>query len=154
MAGVIGGSSVARDGHAGSSCRPVSGKIHSLFTPTGCTSPIGLCTAGTITGGELDGATTFLALSAAPSAGMPSVEPAANLSYSGELTIDTHCGTLVTHDLGVLDATGLAFTEIERPFSGTGVFENATNDFFISGAITDGGNGFTGELRGILCASR
>jgi hypothetical protein len=155
LIGAIGGSTVTRDVHADERCKHVSGTIHSLFSSTGCTSPVGLCTAGAITGsGELDGATTFLAFDAAPSAGLPAVEPAANLSYSGALTINARRGTLLTHDLGVLDATGLAFTEIERPASGTGIFENPSNDFFISGAITDSGNGFTGEIYGILCSDR
>jgi hypothetical protein len=151
---LIGGTALTRSVHADehSRCNHVHGTIHSLFTTTGCTSPVGLCTAGTITGGgELDSATTFLALDAAPSAGMSGVEPAANLSYSGVLTVNARRGTLVTHDLGVLDATGLAFTELDRPASGTGVFLNPTNDFFFSGAITDNGTGFTGDIYGVLC---
>jgi hypothetical protein len=83
---------------------------------------------------------------------MPGVEPAANLSYSGQLTIVTRDGTLVTNDLGVLDATHLAFTEMERPNSGTGVFANPdTNTFFISGSIVDNGQGFQGNLSGVAC---
>ena len=135
-------------------CRPVRGTINSLFTTQNCTSPIGLCTVGTITGsGLLDGPTNFVALDAAPSAGMPPVEPAANLSYSGQLTIVARQGTLVTNDLGVLDAAHLAFTEMERPSSGTGVFANPGNTvFFISGAIVDNGQGFQGNLSGTICA--
>jgi len=76
-------------------CRPVRGTINSVFFTQNCTSSIGLCTAGTITGaGLLDGSTTFVALDAAPSAGMAAVEPAANLSYSGQLTIVAQEGTL------------------------------------------------------------
>lgn len=136
-------------------CRPVHGTIHSLFTTQNCTSPIGLCTAGTISdSGILDGATTFLALGAAPSAGMPSNEPSANLSYSGQLTITASNGTVITHDLGVLDGNHLAFTEIERPFSGTGIFANpGTSVFFISGSIVDNGQAFQGDLSGTVCAS-
>ena len=134
-------------------CRPVRGTIRSLFTTENCTSPIGLCTTGTITGGgPLDGATSFVALDVAPSAGMPAVEPAANLSYSGQLTIVAGRGTLVTNDLGVLDAAHLAFTEMERPSSGTGVFANPGNSvFFISGSNVDNGQGFQGDLSGITC---
>jgi hypothetical protein len=150
--GALGTSTVTRSVNAENRCHRVHGKIHSLFTSTNCTSPVGLCTAGTITGGgELDSATTFLALDAAPSAGMASVEPAANLSYSGKLTVVAKRGTLMINDLGALDAAGLAFTEMERPSSGTGVFVNPSNDFFISGAITDEGQGFTGEIYGMLC---
>lgn len=134
-------------------CRPVRGTINSVFTTQNCTSPIGLCTVGTITGsGVLDGSTTFVALGEAASAGMPGVEPAANLSYSGQLTIVANNGTLVISDLGVLDSAHLAFTEMERPTSGTGVFANpGTNAFFISGSIVDNGQGFQGDLSGIAC---
>jgi hypothetical protein len=134
-------------------CVPVWGTINSVFTTQNCNSPIGLCTVGTITGSDLlNGNTSFVALAAAPSAGMPGVEPAANLSYSGQLTIVTRQGTLVTNDLGVLDAAHLAFTEMERPSSGTGVFANpGTNAFFISGSIVDNGQGFLGNLSGNIC---
>jgi hypothetical protein len=137
-------------------CLPVWGRINSLFTTQNCTSPIGLCTTGTITGSDLlDGNTSFVALDAAPSAGMTAVEPAANLSYSGQLTIVAERGTLVTNDLGVLDAAHLAFTEMERPSSGTGVFANPGNTaFFISGSIVDNGQGFHGDLSGIACFDR
>lgn len=136
-------------------CRPVHGSIHSVFTTQNCTSPVGLCTAGTITdAGPLDGATTFIAQNVAPSAGLAPLEPPANLSYSGQLTIVASHGTLVTNDLGVLDANHLAFTEVERPASGTGVFANPGNSvFFISGSIVDNGNGFQGDLTGTVCAS-
>lgn len=137
-------------------CRPVHGTIHSVFTTQNCTSPVGLCTVGTISdAGILDGTTTFTALGVAPSAGIPGgVEPPANLSYSGQLTIAASNGTLITHDLGVLDASHVAFTEIERPSSGTGIFANpASSVFFISGSIVDNGTGFQGDLTGTVCAS-
>jgi hypothetical protein len=138
--------------HAKDGCQRVHGRIQSTFTSTNCTSPVGLCTEGKITNaGPLNSATTFLALDVAPSAGMPSVEPSANLSYSGVLTIVAREGTLVTHDLGVLDAATTSFTELERPASGTGIFTHASNAFFISGAIVNDGTGFDGELYGVLC---
>ncbi len=141
--------------HADGSCNPAHGTINSVFTTQNCTSPVGLCTVGTITGaGVLNGATTFVALGVAPSAGVPSFEPSANLSYSGQLTIATANGTLVTRDLGVLDAAHLAFTEMERPAQGTGVFANpGTAVFFISGSIVNTGQGFQGTLSGSVCTS-
>jgi hypothetical protein len=147
---------VTRKVRADVSCAPVRGTITSVFTTKHCTSPVGLCTVGTITGaGPLDGATTsFLALLVASSAGMPTVEPAANLSYSGQLTLVTTNGTLVTNDLGVVDAAHSAFTEIERPASGTGVFANSGNNaFFISGSIVNNGQGFQGNRSGVVCAN-
>jgi hypothetical protein len=113
---------------------------------------VGLCTAGEVTeGGPLDGATFFLALDVAPSAGLPATEPAANLVFSGQLTVTGKRGTLVTRDLGVVDAVNASFTELERPTSGTGMFANPSNDFFISGVVSDGGNGFAGVISGTLC---
>ena len=140
------------------SCNPVQGTIHSVFTSDNCLSPVGLCTAGTITGaGPLDGTTTFTALDVAPSAGLhPATEPQQNLVYSGRLTIVASHGTLVTRDLGVLDSVHLAFTELERPESGTGVFANpnpGSSVFFISGSIVDNGLGFQGTLSGTVCTN-
>ena len=154
LAGNQSGSTASSNVSADNRCRPVHGTIHSVFTTQNCTSPAGLCTAGTITGaGPLDAATTFTALDVAQSAGLAAIEPPANLSYSGQLTIVASHGTLVTRDLGVLDAAHLAFTEMERPASGTGVFTNpAGSVFFISGSIVDNGQGFQGELSGTLCA--
>ena len=70
------------------------------------------------------------------------------------LTINARLGTLVTHDLGVLDAADASFTELERPASGTGIFTQANNVFFISGALVNNGTGFDGELSGELCLQR
>lgn len=149
---VLGTVAAERTTQARDRCRHVQGTIHSVFTSVNCTSPIGLCTVGKISGGgPLDGATTFQALSAAPSAGMPGIEPAANLSYSGELTISARRGTLVIRDLGVLDVANVAFTELDRPVSGTGRMENPTGVIFISGPIVDNGTAFDGTLSGQLC---
>jgi hypothetical protein len=101
--------------HAEEGCHLVHGRIQSTFTSTNCTSPVGQCTEGMITG-------------AGP-----------------------RRGTLVTHDLGVLDVATASFTEMERPASGTGIFANQSSVFFISGAIVNNGTGFDGELYGELC---
>jgi hypothetical protein len=152
--GTLGAASYTSNLHADPACQQVHGRIQSTFTTADCKSPIGLCTAGQITGaGPLDSATTFLALDAAPSAGLPAVEPSANLSYSGVLTINAKHGTLVVDDLGVLDGVHAAFTELERPASGTGIFANTTNVFFISGQLVNNGTGFDGQISGALCVS-
>ncbi len=151
-AGLVGTVATTRGVQAEDGCRRVYGHMMSTFTTANCTSPVGLCAAGTIThGGILESAATFLAFDAAPSAGMPTVEPAANVSYSGQLTIDTKRGTLVVHDLGVIDGVHSNFTELERPASGTGRFAHATNVFFISGSLLNNGTEFDGEISGELC---
>jgi hypothetical protein len=150
--GTLATSSVSGDVQARDRCRPIRGKSQSLLTTENCTSPVGLCTVGTITSaGALDGAQVFLAYDVAPSAGIPTVEPAANLSFSGQVTITARRGTMVTHDLGVFDVVNGFFTEVERPVSGTGIFTNPSHDWFISGAVNAAGNGFNSEISGTLC---
>lgn len=151
----LGASSVSRPVHAKDRCRPVHGSTKSLFVTENCASPVGLCTSGTITGGgPLDGAFVFFAFDAAPSAGMPSLEPSGNISFSGNVSFTSKRGTLVTHDLGVLDSVNGFFTEVERPVSGTKAFANPSHDFFISGAVNAAGNGFDSEISGTLCSDR
>lgn len=151
-AGVVGAVATSRSAVAHDGCRRVHGHYQATITTQGCTSPIGLCATGTISrGGILDSSSLFLALDAAPSSGMPATEAPGNLSYSGVLTIDTHHGSLSVRDLGVIDAAHSNFTELERPISGTGMFVNATHDFFISGATVNNGGGFDGEIYGELC---
>jgi hypothetical protein len=153
VGGLIGTVGTSRTAHATDGCLPVFGHLQATFTTTNCTSPVGLCMTGTITnGGILDSSTVLLVLDAAPSAGLPTVEPSANVSYSGSLSIDAAGGMLMLHDLGVVDGVHMNFTELERPQTGsTGIFTNATNDFFISGSVTNSGNSFNGYVYGELC---
>jgi hypothetical protein len=132
-------------------CARVHGTITTTITTEGCPSEIGLCTVGTIHGGPLHGATTFSALGAAPSAGMPNAEPASVLSYSGRLTITTRCGAITVRDVGVLDNDNLAFSEIDRVVAGTGEYAGASGVFFAVGEVIDDGAGFRGELSGEIC---
>ena len=81
--------------------------LQSTATTDGCTSPVGLCTAGTFRGDHLlRGTTSFVADGLAPAAGMPAVEAGTTLSYSGLLTITTRRGTLTTRDTGIFDTAG------------------------------------------------
>jgi hypothetical protein len=152
VAGFAGMTATPSTVHAQGLCVPVYGVYSANVTTTGCTSPIGLCASGTITGSDLLNSTSvFVALDTAPSAGLPTAEPAANASYSGTLTIDGLLGTLTVRDLGVIDSIHGNFTELERPTSGTGIFANATNDFYISGTLTNNQNTFTGMISGQIC---
>jgi hypothetical protein len=93
----------------------------------------------------------FSTFDIAPSAGMPSVEPAANFSYSAQFTLKTRDGTLVSRNLGVLDPSHEAFTEMGRLASGTGRFANPSGVIFFSGSIVDDGNAFDAEVTGEMC---
>jgi hypothetical protein len=135
-----------------SGCKRAKGTYSAVFTTTNCTAPSGLCSVGTITdGGPLNGTTSFFELDQAPSAGMPLTEPGTTVSYSGQLTITTKKGTLTIHDLGVTGGPTSSFTEIEEPLSGTGIFAGTTNNFFISGVLTNDGTTFNGTVSGEIC---
>ena len=116
---------------------------------------MGLCTKGEITeGGMLNGTTEFIALSVAPAAGMPGVEPDTTLSYSGLLTITTKHGTLLIRDVGVFDTARGVFSELERITEGTERFVNAKGTLFIYGPAAADGSGFTGSIRGDVCLAQ
>ncbi len=123
-------------------CESINTEINSTFT-TGCPSPIGICTTGTIASGLLKGTTSFTALSLAPG-------PApSTMVYTGTLSITSDQGTLNISDVGVLDTTHNVFSEIDRIEGSTGIFSGATGILFISGNQT--ATGFTGKVTGNLC---
>jgi hypothetical protein len=144
---LVNASSVRADGR----CRHIHAKVETALSSVNCASPVGLCTTGTIDGGPFHAATTFLTLDVAPSAGMPAVEPAANLSYSGTFTATQNDGTFVASDLGVFDVSHAAFAELSRSVSGTGRFSNPTGTLIISGALVNNATGFDGYADGELC---
>jgi len=152
VGGVVAFGASTREADARQSCRKIHGTITSHITdPANCTSPVGLCTAGTITGGgPLNGATVFTTLALAPSACLPGVPPT-TLSYTGVLTISTRRGTVTTTDVGLLDQANLVFTEIDTVQGGTGEFAGATGTWLISGPVIDNGTGFRGDITGELC---
>ena len=133
-------------------CIPVQAKINALFNIAGCTSPVGLCTTGEITGGGiLNGETRFTALSIAPAAGMTGIEPDSTLSYHGVLEVTNEHGMLIIRDVGVFDQVVGVYSEVDRISGGVGRFENARGTLFISGNAFPDGSGFDGEVRGQIC---
>lgn len=126
----------------GNECESINTQIKSTFS-TPCSSPIGICTKGTIAGGLLQGTTSFTALSL-------SLGPAPNtMVYTGTLAITTDQGTLNISDVGVLDTTNNVFSEIDRIEPSTGMFCGSKGILFISGNET--ATGFTGKVTGSVC---
>jgi hypothetical protein len=135
-------------------CKKVVAQIIAAPLTIGCTSPFGLCTAGTIDGNQgLDGTTRFVADGITPS---PSTAPdgAATIAYSGVIHITTSNGTLNVRDTGVFDtavgtpAAGL-FASFDRIDGGTGRFAEATGTLLISGRTIDGK--LVANVSGELC---
>jgi hypothetical protein len=125
--------------------------LQSNATTDGCTSPVGLCTAGVFKGDHLlRGTTSFVADGIAPAAGMPAVEAGTTLSYSGLLTITTRHGTLTTRDTGIFDTAAGLFASRDVVVGGTGVFAGATGHLFFQGTGT---TSFDSVAAGEICLS-
>jgi hypothetical protein len=129
-------------------CRPLHGRIAVTFTTENCTSPLGLCTKGEITGDPiLRGKTFYTALAAGPTTVDPTAQ--AVMNFSGALTVTTKHGVLTIPDVGLLDRTNGLVSEQSRSVSGTGHFAGVTGFIFITANSTQ--TGFTGSITGRLC---
>src|SRR5581483_9458579 len=124
-------------------------------TTEGCTSPVGLCTAGKVEGNlGLDGTTSFAA-DALASGPATALNATVTFSYSGILKITTEKGTVTTRDTGIIDSsTGAApggfFSSFDVVTGGTGRFEGATGKLFIGGE-TISGRLVTRVITGEIC---
>ena len=126
-----------------------NGGIRSTVVAEGCTSPVGLCTAGVFEGNRLlAGTTSFVADGLAPAAGMPQVEAPTTLAYTGLLTITTRHGTLTTRDTGIFDTAAGLFSSRDVIVGGTGIFAGATGHLFFTGT---GSSTFESDATGEIC---
>jgi hypothetical protein len=135
-------------------CHRLKGRagIQASVVANGCTSPVGLCTAGEFEGdGLLEGRTSFVADGLTPSAGMPGVEAPTTLSYSGLLTITTDRGTLTTRDTGIFDTAAGLFSSRDVIVAGTGIFQGATGHLLFTGTGT---STFESDASGEICLAR
>ena len=127
-------------------CKQVDAPISTSYFLAGCTSPVGLCTAGTIGSGLLAGTTRFTVLTLAPG---PSPY---DLLYTGELVITTRSGSVTVRDYGVFNQSTGQYFELQQIVSGTGRFKTATGWLTSSGLGST--TGFSGTLTGTVCPGR
>jgi hypothetical protein len=143
---------LARTATAHGRCHQIDGDagILGAVVTTGCTSPVGLCTAGKFFGDSLlDGKTSLVADGLVLAAGMPLVEASTTLSYSALLTITTRYGTLTTRDTGIFDTAGTGlFASRDVVVGGTGIFAGATGHVFYTGT---GVTSFNAHASGEIC---
>ena len=144
----------ASPGRAAVSCRGFAATVLLHATKEGCTSPVALCTKGTVESSDpsLAGATWFFsALETAEAAGLQS-RPPSMLSYAGSLVVTTpRDGTLKTSNAGVFDTAAGAFSQLDRVVGGTGRFAGAEGHHFFTTATGGENAGFKGHVRGELC---
>jgi len=115
----------------------------SYSTAPGCTSPVGVCTAGNVTSENLQGTTWFSASTTQP--GSP---PGLDF-YTGDLVITTADGTVTLHDYGVLNSSSGLYFEVQEVTSGTGAQAGKTGMLVSQGTATS--SGFKGTLSGSFC---
>jgi len=135
-------------------CKQLHAQIISTPTSTGCTSPVGLCTAGTIQGNQGLHGTTFYTMTSIAPGPSTAPNPADTISFSGVLEVTTAGGTLISHDTGIFDpSTGTPtsgfFSSFDTVTNGTGKIQGATGNFFIGGKTIEGK--FVSEIRGEIC---
>src|SRR5207245_6949195 len=100
--GLLVSSAARADRH---SCQAVvKESIVTMYSFTGCRSPVGICTTGTVGPGPLEGTSQFTALKMH--------QNGSEILYSGELVITTTSGDqIILRDAGVLNAMTGAFFE-------------------------------------------
>jgi hypothetical protein len=135
-------------------CHTVDADFTSALTSEGCTSPLGLCAIGSIKHDALIKGPMFVTINAAaPSAGLPGIEPPSVLSVSGERTLrPLRGGTLSLHVVGIaIFGTSLEmFDELNLITGGTGRFAGATGTLHVAGRATSPTT-FEGEMSGQVC---
>jgi hypothetical protein len=122
------------------------GKFASMVITAGCTSPVGICTAGTLTGG-LKGSFEFTATSLVPTADTPSTSV---LLYTGDIVVHTDGGDLLCKDAGAFESTGDgAVSSVCHITGGTGDFVGAQGQIQFVGTFTFAAGG-NGDYRAVL----
>jgi hypothetical protein len=117
--------------------------VTSYSQDPGCTSPVGVCTSGSVSSGDLVGTTQFTALTMAPG-------PSPDLVlYSGDLVITTATGTVTLRDHGLLNSSTGYYFEMQQVVSGTGAYGQHTGMLISQGLASQ--TGFEGELNGSIC---
>ena len=139
--GLVGVSARAADLDA--SCSGFNAPIVTNYFLDGCTSPFGICTAGSVDSGLLGGTTTFTLLGLEPG------DSPELLQYVGELVITTPNGVLTINDKGFLNTLDGTFFEIDQIVDGTDSFTGATGLAFSQGTSTP--TGFDGIIAGHVC---
>jgi hypothetical protein len=126
-------------------CTPIRTTIVTAYSlGPDCTSPVGVCTVGTLSSGRIAATTRFTARSV-----MPGLSPDL-LVYTGELVLTMSDGTITIRDNGLLNSTTAYFFEVQQVISGTGAYAGATGLLTSRGVST--ATGFQGVLTGTVCS--
>lgn len=129
---------------AAKQCKPVAGTFSAVAVlPPECTSPVGFCTRGTLTG-DLDAEYAFTQLTTA-------FVPPATLTFTGASTITrTHGGAqLFGSDTGWIDLAAGTFETTVNITGGTKQYSGAAGQIVATGNLTP--TGTEGTYTGTIC---
>jgi hypothetical protein len=136
----MGSGTASADAH----CHPVRARITDAVAPEGCMSPVGLCTAGTVSGGPLEGTIAATVQAVAPGA------TPGTLSLDAVDTITTRNGSITFHFSGLFDPINGLVTFFGQSPTGTGRFAGATGTIYVNGAAASAGT-FDSDVSGEIC---
>ena len=134
-------------------CKPVVGSFEAHVVAAGCTSPVGLCTAGRVWGG-IQGTYEFTMSSAVPN-GEPEVPTI--LFFTGHSKVTLKSGAVVLGtDTGVIDLPpgNGGFASLITFNGGTGAMSNATGQIRLRGDYDAVAGITSGDYLGTLCAPK
>lgn len=133
-----------RDAAAREHCHRVRATISDALVSDGCPSPVGLCTAGTISGdGPLSGSVYSVVNALAPAAAV------GDLTFDTSMRITTEDGTITFHGAAVFDPVHGAISIIGTDPAGTGDLAGATGHVFVHANTTP--TQAQGEIEGEIC---
>ena len=143
---VLGAAFALTTGAVAAGSRTARGQFESDVVVEGCTSPVGICTHGTLRGGvnaEFDFTATSL---------VPTADTAATsvLLYTGDIVLSNQFGTLTCKDAGAFQSAGSgAVSSVCTIVEGTGQYSGATGTIQFVGNFTlpEGGEG---EYRAVI----
>lgn len=129
-------------------CTTASGKVR-LAPVSGaeCTSPVGMCFAGELTGG-LNGTAFTTATSITPTVDTPQTSV---VLFTADSVVTTHRGTLDLKETVLLQTEGGEFSELSMVVGGTGRWEDADGVFRVDGNFD--GSTVTGRYQAEICRS-
>ena len=140
----VGGAGYAARALATAGTQQVHGRLVSQALTSGCTSPVGICTAGRLEG-TINGDFVFT-MSSHPPSSTPDV-----FFYNGEIVVQTSKGELRCSDAGAYSFADPSGPNVElcTITSGTGDWAGVSGNIRLHGTFTDAGGGdayFEGEL--------
>src|SRR5262249_1068847 len=133
-------------------CRPVVGSFEAHVVFDGCTSPVGLCTAGRVWGG-LQGTYHFVMSNLIPSGRPAAAQPPVTIMFfAGDSKVRRKPGALLMgEDPGAIDLARGGFGSLITFQGGTGAAANASGQIRLRGDFDPVAGTTSGDYIGTIC---